>query len=113
MKKNVIALKDPLQKINQLQGVHFNWIEDASNNLNAGFIAQDIEKVIPEVVCTAKEKSQKGIYTKSVNYNAVVPYLVESVKTLSSEIESLQNENKVMKEKMKQYDIWFAELLNK
>ena len=96
-----------------MQGVHFNWIEDVSNNLNTGFIAQDIEKVIPEVVSTTKEKSKKGFYTKSINYSAVVPYLVESVKTLSNEVESLKNENKELKEKMKQYDIWFAELLNK
>ena len=93
--------------------MHFNWIEDASNNLNTGFIAQDVEKVIPEVVATAQEKSQKGIYTKSVNYSAVVPYLVESVKTLSNEVENLKNENEALKEKMKQYDLWFAQLLNK
>ena len=113
LKENIIPLKDPLQKINQLQGVHFNWIEDASNNLNTGFIAQDVEKVIPEVVATAQEKSQKGIYTKSVNYSAVVPYLVESVKTLSNEVDKLKNENETLKEKMKQYDLWFAQLLNK
>tara|TARA_Y100000022_G_scaffold99326_1_gene85703 strand:+ start:2024 stop:7390 length:5367 start_codon:yes stop_codon:yes gene_type:complete len=113
LKENIIPLKDPLQKINQLQGVHFNWIEDASNNLNTGFIAQDVEKVIPEIVATAQEKSQKGIHTKSINYSAVVPYLVESVKTLSNEVENLKNENEALKEKMKQYDLWFAQLLNK
>ena len=113
LKENIIPLKDTLQKINQLQGVHFNWVEDASNNLNTGFIAQDVEKVIPEVVATAQEKSQKGIYTKSVNYSAVVPYLVESVKTLSNEVDKLKNENETLKEKMKQYDLWFAQLLNK
>lgn len=113
LKNNITPLNESLSKINQLQGVQFTWTEETSNNLNTGFIAQDVEKIMPEIVSTAQEKSQKGIYTKSINYNGVVPYLVESVKTLSSEIESLQNENKVMKEKMKQYDIWFAELLNK
>lgn len=113
LKENIIPIKESLQIINQLQGVHFNWIEDVSNNLNTGFIAQDIEKVIPEVVSTTKEKSKKGFHTKSINYSAVVPYLVESVKTLSNEIESLKNENEELKEKMKQYDLWFAELLNK
>ena len=113
LKENIIPIKESLKIINQLQGVHFNWIEDVSNNLNTGFIAQDIEKVIPEVVSTTKEKSKKGIHTKSINYSAVVPYLVESVKTLSNEVENLKNENKELKEKMKQYDLWFAELLNK
>ena len=113
LKENIIPLEDSLQRINQLQGVNFNWIDDASNNLNTGFIAQDVEKVIPEVVSTAQEKSQKGIHTKSINYSAVVPYLVESIKTLSNEVENLKNENEALKEKMKQYDLWFSELLNK
>ena len=57
---------------------------------------------------------------KSINYNGLIPYLIESVKTLSTEkdnmqqeIDSLKAENEAMKEKMKQYEEWFAQLLNK
>ena len=93
---------------------------DEKNIMNAGLIAQDVEKVIPEVVNTAEHENEEGFQQKSVNYHGLIPYLIESVKTLSTEkdnmqkeIDSLKAENKAMKEKMKQYDEWFAQLLNK
>ena len=46
-------------------------------------------------------------------YNAIIPYLVESIKTLHNEADILKHENEALKEKMKQYDKWFAELLDK
>ena len=116
LKDNIVPLNNPLLKIVQLQGVNFTWKKEDTNNINAGLIAQDIEKVIPEVVTTQNNEMQQ----KSVNYNGLIPYLIESVKTLSNdkeimqqEIDNLKNENKVMKEKMKQYDEWFAQLMNK
>ena len=96
--------------------VNFTWKKEDTNLVNAGLIAQDIEKVIPEVVSTQNNEMQQ----KSVNYNGLIPYLIESIKTLSNdkeimqqEINNLKNENEAMKEKMKQYDEWFAQLMNK
>ena len=116
LKDNIVPLNNPLLKIVQLQGVNFTWKKEDTNIINAGLIAQDIEKVIPEVVTTQNNEMQQ----KSVNYNGLIPYLIESVKTLSNdkeimqqEIDNLKNENKAMKEKMKQYDEWFAQLMNK
>ena len=116
LKDNITPLNNPLMKIIQLQGVNFTWKKEDSTSLNAGLIAQDIEKVIPEVVSTQNNEIQQ----KSVDYNGLIPYLIESVKTLSTEkdnmqkeIDSLKAENKAMKEKMKQYDEWFAQLMNK
>lgn len=116
LKDNITPVNNSLLKINQLQGVNFTWKNEDSNLLNAGLIAQNIEKVIPEVVTTLDNEMQQ----KSVNYNGLIPYLIESVKTLSTEkdnmqqeIDNLKLENEAMKEKMKQYDEWFAQLLNK
>ena len=109
LKDNIVPLNNPLLKIVQLQGVNFTWKKEDTNIINAGLIAQDIEKVIPEVVTTQNNEMQQ----KSVNYNGLIPYLIESVKTLSNEIEDLKLENEAMKEKMKQYDEWFAQLMNK
>ena len=116
LKDNIVPLNNPLLKIVQLQGVNFTWKKEDTNIINAGLIAQDIEKVIPEVVTTQNNEMQQ----KSVNYNGLIPYLIESVKTLSNdkeimqqEIDNLKNENEAMKEKMKQYDKWFAQLMNK
>ena len=113
LKENILPLEEPLSKINQLEGVHFHWTGDVSNNLNAGLLAQNVEKFIPEAVSTSSCKNEKDFYQKSVNYNAIIPYLVESIKTLHNEADILKHENEALKEKMKQYDTWFAELLNK
>ena len=116
LKDNITPLNKSLLKIIQLQGVNFTWKKEDTNIINAGLIAQDIEKVIPEVVTTQNNEMQQ----KSVNYNGLIPYLIESVKTLSNdkdnmqqEIDDLKLENEAMKEKMKQYDEWFAQLMNK
>ncbi len=120
LKENIIPLTNSLLKINQLHGINFTWKNDEKNIMNAGLIAQDVEKVIPEVVDIAEHENEEGFQQKSINYNGLIPYLIESVKTLSTEkdnmqqeIDSLKAENEAMKEKMKQYDDWFAQLLNK
>ena len=120
LKENITPLTNSLTKINKLYGANFTWKNDEKNIMNAGLIAQDVEKVIPEVVNTAEHENEEGFQQKSVNYHGLIPYLIESVKTLSTEkdnmqkeIDSLKAENKAMKEKMKQYDEWFAQLLNK
>ena len=120
LKENIIPLTNSLLKINQLHGINFTWKNDEKNIMNAGLIAQDVEKVIPEVVDTAEHENEEGFQQKSINYDGLIPYLIESVKTLSTEkdnmqkeIDSLKAENEAMKEKMKQYDDWFAQLLNK
>ena len=113
LKENITPLTNSLTKINKLYGTNFTWKKDKNKKMIAGLVAQDVEKFIPEVVVTAEQENEEGFHPKSINYDGLIPYLVESVKTLSNELESLKNENKELKEKMKQYDIWFAELLNK
>jgi len=106
-----------------LQGISYSWVEDIDNTsrLNYGLIAQDVENVLPEVVHTSNILHPKyGFCQKSIEYNQIIPHLIESVKTLSNdkdnmqqEIDDLKLENEAMKEKMKQYDEWFAQLMNK
>ena len=83
LKKNIQSLSAPLEKIQSLRGVSFDWNRDdfPSRNFDSapqiGFIAQEVESVFPEVVST----DANGI--KSLNYAALVAPLVESVQTLS------------------------------
>lgn len=83
-KKNILNLQDSLAVVKQLQGVSFEFTE--SNQKSYGFIAQDVENVIPDVVTTNSD----GI--KTLNYDAIIPFLCESIKQLSERIEFLENE---------------------
>jgi Flp pilus assembly protein TadG len=81
LKKNIATITDPLSKIEKLRGVTFNWKN--SNEPSVGLIAQEVEKVFPELV------SDSG-GTKSLQYSALVAPLIEAVKEQQREIKTLE-----------------------
>ena len=91
-KTNIFPIANPLQKVLQLRGVTFDWkTKDFpsrmfSENRAVGFIAQEVEQVMPEVVQT--ENTTEGY--KSVQYDKVVALLVEAIKEQQKQIESLK-----------------------
>lgn len=101
-KKNITPITNPLQKVMQLQGVTFDWkTKEFSERLfpekrSLGFIAQEVEQVIPEVVQT--ENNAEGY--KSVQYDKVVALLVEAIKEQQKQIEQLQQKVKELTEKV-------------
>jgi hypothetical protein len=80
VKENVQTVENALEIINALRGVSFDWKK--TGNKSYGVIAQEISKILPELV--------KDGEIKSVNYNGLVGVLIEAVKELSAEIESLK-----------------------
>lgn len=83
LKKNVKALNNSLNKLLGLDGVSFEWISHPERGNQLGFLAQDVEEVIPEVVSDDKE----GM--KHLDYGALVPLLTESIKEQQRQIELL------------------------
>jgi hypothetical protein len=64
----------------QLRGVSFTWINHPEYGQRIGFIAQELEKVIPELVFTNETDGFKGI-----NYAEVTAVLTEAIKELKAE----------------------------
>ena len=81
MKKNIEIIENPLDKINKLRGVYFNYINN-DNRRQIGMIAQEVEKIIPEVVYMTNED------TKAIAYNNLIGLLIEGIKELSDIIKS-------------------------
>jgi hypothetical protein len=52
MKKNILPISQALQKVLNMNGVYFSWNSDPLNNRRVGFIAQEMDQVLPEVVFT-------------------------------------------------------------
>lgn len=102
-KSNILPIENSLQKVQQLRGVTFDWKTKEfqerafSDNRALGFIAQEVEKVLPEVVQT--EKTAEGY--KSVQYDKVVALLVEAIKEQQKQIQVLQKEIKKIKKRKK------------
>ena len=84
LKDNIQTIVNPLDKIIKLNGVTFNWKENQKPSI--GVIAQELEKVLPELV------TQGNI--KTVNYNGIIGVLIEAVKEQQKQIEELKIINK-------------------
>lgn len=82
LKDNVVTIDSALSTINTLRGVEFTWKENGQKTY--GVIAQEIEQVLPELVSEVDNK-------KSVNYNALIGFLIQAVKELSDKVEKLEN----------------------
>lgn len=82
LKTNVETLTGSLDAINAMRGVSFDWVEGGGSEV--GFIAQEVEQVLPEVVSTNDE----GI--KSVKYGNIVAVLVEALKEQQVQIDQLK-----------------------
>jgi hypothetical protein len=78
-KTNITQITDAVTLVNLLNGVRFDWKDNGLPSL--GVIAQEVEKVLPELVGDEK----------SVNYNGLIAVLIEAVKDLSKQVEELKN----------------------
>jgi hypothetical protein len=84
LKTNIQPILNPIDKILQINGVTFNWREN--NKPSVGIIAQEIEKVFPELV--------QGENPKTVNYNGLIGLLIEAIKEQQTEINNLKDKLK-------------------
>lgn len=98
LKTNIKPLQNALSKIVNLKGVSYNWKNNPDQNPQIGFIAQDVEKVFPEVVVV----DSAGNY--SMAYQNLVAPLVESIKELNEQNivqqKQIEDQNKINKELM-------------
>jgi len=75
-----------------LKAVNFSWKSDSTNKENLGLIAQDVEKVFPQIVDKSKKpNSEDKTEYLSVRYTELVPVLVKAIQELKQELEILKN----------------------
>ncbi len=98
-KKDIQPIQPALNKISSLQSVSFNWKKEEfpdkklPDGKHYGLIAQEVEKVIPELVQTNAEGE------KSISYTELIPFLIEAVKEQQNQINSLKSEVELLKVK--------------
>jgi len=95
LKTNIRTLDKSLNIINKINPVNFTWKNnldvalDNHNKEDVGFIAQEIEEIIPFAVSSYKSLTTDNIY-KSIKHDKIIPYLIKAVQELSEEIEKLK-----------------------
>ena len=90
-KDNIIPIRNPNEKIQQIGGYTFDWNdkhEIFKGKKDIGVVAQEIEKVLPEIV----ETRDNGF--KAVKYEKIVALLIESNKELIKRVEELESKVK-------------------
>ena len=101
--KTYTSGKTAMEKVSKLNAVSYRWKDpesDKTEGLNIGLIAQDVEKVVPEVVSTKprienNDGEGENAELKDrlyIEYSQLVPLLIESVKELSKTIENQQKQ---------------------
>ncbi|MCP9763977.1 tail fiber domain-containing protein, partial [Lacihabitans soyangensis] len=99
-KKNIQPLENTLSKVQKIVGVSYDLRKDEfpeknfSDKPQIGFIAQDLEKIFPEMVFT-DEKCYK-----SVDYARLTPVLVEAMKELILKNQTLENKNQTLESRL-------------
>lgn len=89
LKENIAPISGALEMVGQMRGVFFDWNDKANfygkqgGNREVGVIANEMQKVLPEVVFNYKD-------VKSVDYGAINGVLIEAIKELKQEINELK-----------------------
>jgi hypothetical protein len=90
LKENLSPIEHALDKVGALNGVSYNWNEiakttlDKNDNREIGIVAQELQQVLPEAVVTR----DNGYL--AVNYERIVPLLIEAIKDLRHEVMELK-----------------------
>ena len=94
LKTNIQSLdaSSSLSLISELNPVTFNWIDpDRGTALQLGFIAQQVERVFPNLVSTTSPTALTPDGTLSLNYIDLISPIVSAIQALSNEIASIEN----------------------
>lgn len=89
LKKNIKEIESPLEKLEKIRGVEFDWKTEADKygiGHDIGVIAEELERIMPEAV--AKVDGVKHVY-----YYKIIPLLLEAVKFQQIQINNLMEAN--------------------
>ena len=86
LKDNIKPITEPLWKVSQIGGYTFDWNDkqETYKGSDVGVVAQEIHKVLPEIV------TERGNGYLAVKYEKIVPLLIESIKELKKEVDDIK-----------------------
>lgn len=90
LKENLEQITDAVNKVSQINGYFFNYIDKPEQRVS-GVVAQELEKVLPEVVFDSMQNNGSQDAYKAVRYDNIIPLLIEAIKELNEKIERLEN----------------------
>jgi len=100
-KTNIKDITNALDVVTRMRGVSFNWKNSVnmSQDRQIGFIGQEMEKILPEVVTTGEWNGIEDY--KSIKYDCIVPVLAEAIKELKTEKDALKQRIEALEAKLR------------
>lgn len=91
--KNINSnIENAVEKLSNIRAVDYSWKSDETQKHNLGLIAQDVEKVFPQVIDKAKSFSETDdTEYLSVKYTELIPVLVAAIQELEARLKTLEN----------------------
>ena len=89
-KENITPLENQVEKVKELKPVQFSWKSDGKTDI--GFIAEEVEKVYPELVSYEENGELHGVH-----YSKLTTVLVKAVQQQQEQIDKLKEEVKLLK----------------
>jgi hypothetical protein len=90
LKRNIKPVKNGLDIVNQLRPVSYEKKNNITNNVynqsEIGFIAQEVRKVLPQIVIESQDEEK----TLAMNYNSLIPILTKAIQELNDKITKLE-----------------------
>jgi hypothetical protein len=96
LKKDIVPLSNSLEAIQQLSGYSYHWKDASNSEEQIGLLAQEIQKVYPQLV----KENEQG--TLSVNYSGMVPVLLTAVKEQQKQLQQQKEELNELKKLVSQ-----------
>ena len=92
LKENVDYTWNATTRLKQLKPARFNWIEDDTNTLQDGFLAHEVENIVPEAVMGQKDavKEDDSVKPQMMDNAKLVPLLVKTIQELEARIATLE-----------------------
>jgi Chaperone of endosialidase/Head domain of trimeric autotransporter adhesin len=106
LKRDIVPLSNSLEAIQQLSGYSYHWKDASNTDEQIGLLAQEIQKVYPQLV---KENAQG---TLSVNYSGMVPVLLEAIKEQQKQSEKQQLKIDMQQNELEELKKLVQQLLN-
>ena len=87
LKKLIKPISNPMSKLMLIKGYNYYWKSESSDHeMQTGVLAQEIQKVFPELV------KEDGAGTLSVNYTGLIPYMIEAAKDQQQKLDDKQKQ---------------------
>ncbi len=92
LKENVKNIENGLDIIEQLRPVSYTWKDGMGRGNDFGLIAQEVEQILPELIHETDLifKDNEEMY-KTLSYERLVPFLIQSIKELNDKIKKLED----------------------